>query len=81
MLGYMNAQTAKAEGFTHHGSYYGIPVWMSDDDNNPMVATKWAGFEPVMTCFHYVEAVCNALLDREPTFMFKLGQPIAQQGL
>lgn len=77
-LGYMTASEALAEGFSHHGSYYGLPVWMNPDGEAPMVATKWALLEPVMTLFHYIEATCNGLLDREPTFMFKLGRPIAR---
>lgn len=35
MLGWMTEKQAKQNGFTHHGSYYGIPLWMSDDDQQP----------------------------------------------
>lgn len=30
MLGYITEKKAKTEGFTHHGSYYGIPIWMGN---------------------------------------------------
>ena len=45
MLGYMTERQAKANSFTHHGSYYGIPVWIGDPHGEFRVATKWAPFE------------------------------------
>lgn len=54
MLGYMTKKEALTLGFTHHGSYYGIPIWISDDDI-PMVAAKWAPFELVISVVHYIE--------------------------
>jgi hypothetical protein len=29
LLGYMTAAEAKGHGFTHHGSYYGMPLWLA----------------------------------------------------
>lgn len=69
-LGYMTESQAVSEGFTHHGSYYGIPVWMSDEEI-PMVATKWRPLEPLMTLFHYVEGFVQMLSgEDENYFMF-----------
>lgn len=78
MLGYLTAKQAKKEGFTHHGSYYGIPVWMSDDPEAPMICTKWAPLELAMTIGHYIEGLLWPLLhpDEEPLFMLKMGAPI-----
>lgn len=78
MLGYMTAKEALSHGFTHHGKYFGIPIWMSDNPEAPMIATKWAPMEFVMTAFHYIEAFiqANFFPEREPGFQFWMGQPI-----
>lgn len=71
MLGYMTEKEAKEYGFTHHGSYYGIPLWMGDFESEaPMIATKWSPLEHVMTIFHFIEGACHAILGTEPSFMF-----------
>jgi hypothetical protein len=77
MLGYMTAAEAKAEGFTHHGKYFGIPVWMSDDAT-PMVATKWAPMEYVMSAFHEIEGLLRDVFmsQDEPGFQFWMGRKI-----
>lgn len=76
--GYMTAKEAKAEGFTHHGNYYGIPIWIGYVDTaTPMVATKHAALEPLMTLFHMIEGLVGGLfLNREPAFLFQVGAPI-----
>jgi hypothetical protein len=78
MLGYMTAKEAVANGFTNHGKYYGIPVWIADDEEGLMVAAKWAPMEYVMTAAHYVEGFMRSVLfpDDEPAFQFLVGQPI-----
>ena len=87
MFGYMTAREALAAGFTHHGSYYGVPCWIGGLDTPPsewlMVATKWAPMEYVMTFFHHVEGTLRPLLfpDDEPAFQFKVMQPIARAAL
>jgi hypothetical protein len=83
MLGYMTAKQALASGFTHHGKYFGIPLWVGnpDDPNGGMlVAAKWAPMEYVMTAFHYVEGFMRSVLfpEDEPMFQFLIGQPIAR---
>jgi hypothetical protein len=75
MLGYMTKKEALAIGFTHHGSYYGIPVWITED-YFPMVAAKWSPLEYVMTLFHYVEAFIQSLSMEDRGFMFHVGPPI-----
>lgn len=75
MFGYMTEQQAKQQGFTHHGSYFGIPIWISDEDC-PMVAAKWAPMEYVMTLFHYIEGAMRSMLSYEPSFQFTIKGPI-----
>lgn len=80
ILGYMTATEARAEGFTHHGSYYGIPLWIGQVDGEaPLVATKHIAMEPVMSLFHILEGLVRAVCwpDEEPGFLFKVGKEIA----
>lgn len=72
LLGYMTEAEAKQEGFTHHGSYYGIPLWVGEPGDGMMVATKWAPMEFVMSLFHGIEAFMNTMLGNEPSFMFRI---------
>ena len=72
ITGYVTASEAIELGFTHHGSYYGIPCWIGDVYGDFQVMTKWAPMEYVMTIFHYIEGFMNDALGREPSFMFKL---------
>lgn len=76
MIGYLTAARAKAEGFTHHASYYGIPCWIGDPDSDgPLVAAKWAPLEPAMSLFHVIEGLLWPLVhgpDAPPMFMFKV---------
>lgn len=76
MLGYMSEAKAKAEGFTHHGKYYGIPIWIGDPYRDCMVATKVWWLEPVMSAAHVIEGLCHSLRGTEPSFMFLVGRKI-----
>lgn len=78
MLGYMTIKEARSLGFTHHGKYYGIPLWIGDPDGEFRVATKWMPMEYVMTVFHYIEAFIRPMMfpDDEPSFQFQVGHPI-----
>ncbi|MHA6234269.1 hypothetical protein [Pseudomonas fluorescens group sp. PF-69] len=76
MLGYMTAREAKAEGFTNHGKYFGIPVWIGDPEGDFMVATKWAPMEYLMDVAHRIEGMIHMMRGTEPSFMFLLGPEI-----
>ena len=79
MLGYMTAREALTQGFTHHGAYFGIPLWMGDVESDaPMVCTKWMPLEYLMSVFHFVEGFLHMMFwpHDEPCFQFALGQPI-----
>lgn len=82
MPGYMTAAEAQAEGFTHHGKYFGVPIWVGnvdDDTGGLMVATKWQPMEWVMTAMHHIEGTLRPLLfpNDPPAFQFWIGAPIA----
>jgi len=79
MFGYMSAKNALKSGFTHHGKYYGIPVWVGGFDSEaPIVAAKWSPMEYAMTAAHYIEGFINSVFypDREPMFQFLIGKEI-----
>ena len=83
MLGYMTAAEALANGFTHHGKYFGVPIWIGgvdDAEAGLLVATKWAPLECVMTLLHHVERTLRPLIypDEPPAFQFWVGAPIEQ---
>ncbi len=75
MIGYMTKKEALAIGFTHHGSYYGIPIWISDE-TYPMVAAKWAPMEFLISTFHVLEGLGHLVTHNEPGFMFQIKDPI-----
>jgi len=81
MLGYVTEKAAKASGCSHHGSYYGIPLWMGDIDSEaPLVFAKWAPLDFVIPVFSLIEGLLWPLVhgrDTEPMFMFKVKQAIA----
>lgn len=81
MMGYMTASQALANGFTHHGKYFGIPVWIGAlESEGPVVATKWAPLEYIMPLASWLEQTLAQIMfpDREPVFQFALGAPIEQ---
>jgi hypothetical protein len=78
ILGYMTAKEAKAQGFTHHGSYFGIPVWIGNPGEEMLVATKWEPMEYLMTAAHVVEGFLRGTFypEQEPAFQFLVGPEI-----
>lgn len=80
-LGYTTKAEAIAAGCTHHGSYYGIPLWMGDVDSDcPLVFAKWAPLEWLMMGFTYIECLLWPLVhdpDAPLGFLFKIKGPIA----
>lgn len=37
----MSAQEAKQRGFTHHGKIYGVPIFLTDDEDMNIEGTNW----------------------------------------
>lgn len=77
MLGYTTAKQALAEGFTHHGYYYGIPVWLSEDGKDALyVGAKWYPLEFLIHVFHYIEGFIQFITRQERGFLFWVGDRI-----
>ena len=78
MLGYMRKKDALKCGMTHHGSYYGIPVWMAPDNPDFLCCAKWRPFDYLMNLFCHIEGFMRSILfpDDEPIFQFKVGDKI-----
>ena len=76
MLGYTTKREAIQHGCTHHGSYYGIPLWMGDVDSDaPLVFAKWAPLDLLILPMSVIERLVFPFVhgsDAEPMFMFKL---------
>lgn len=70
MTWYMSKAEALNEGFTHNGSYFGIPVYMTLE-NEPIVAAKFMPFEYLMPIFMHIEGFLGSLMGLEPVFRFK----------
>lgn len=68
----MSEKEAANKGFTHHGSYFGIPVWLAPENPDFPVITKWEPMEYVMSLFIYIECFIRELCDDEPSFQFKI---------
>ncbi len=77
MFGYMTESFAKDEGFTHHGKYFGIPIWMTVEEC-PMIATKWQPLEYLMSAFHVIEGFMHSILypDSDNCFQLSVIKPI-----
>lgn len=80
MFGWRSAEDAKTLGFTHHGSYYGIPIYLGfkgepSSDDAPLVAVKWAPMDLVLDLFTVLEDTFRPIMfpDSEPCFQFKVG--------
>ena len=74
---YISERQAKKLGFTHHGSYYGLPVWIGFDGMGELSAgCKVPMCDFIMTLFHHIEGFMNYTMGREQMFMFKVGKEI-----
>lgn len=81
MFGYTTAKQALTLGYTHHGKYFGIPVWLAPNDPEFPVQTKWTPLELAFTAAMWIEQflACNFFPEREPSFQFWIGDPIEQR--
>jgi hypothetical protein len=77
-IGYMTERQALTENFSHHGKYYGIPVWLGDIEGDFLVATKWAPMELLMSVFHTIEGIIRPVIfpDEPNSFQFQIGSKI-----
>lgn len=75
MFGYLTKDQAIRHGFTHKGSYFGVPIYLGSLETDcPMVAVRHVVFEPLMTIAGFIEGLLHALFwpNHEPGFQFKV---------
>ena len=72
----MNHEEAKQEGYSHYGSYYGIPVYLAEIDNvnGPIVEAKYEFTEGWIYPIAKVEIFLKSILlpNYVPEFCFKI---------
>lgn len=71
-LGYMTGEEALAQGFTHHGKYFCVSVYLAPENKDFPVAAKWAPLEYVISIIVCIEGFMRSLLFPydEPCFQF-----------
>lgn len=74
LLGFMTEKKAKELGFTHHGSYFGVPVYIGDPYGQCMVTTKHPILDPIFDLMGVLESVFRPLIHPEnpAVFQFRL---------
>lgn len=74
----MNAAKALAEGFTNHGKYFGIPVWLAEEGDGLRVAAKWPLGDALITLAATIEDFLREAFfpERPPMFQFWMGPKI-----
>ncbi|MGY3961417.1 hypothetical protein [Aeromonas popoffii] len=74
LLGFMTEQKAKELGFTHHGSYFGVPVYIGDPYGQCMVTTKHPILDPLFDLMGVLEGIFRPLIHPEnpAVFQFRL---------
>ena len=74
---YITPDRAVEMGFTNHGRYFFLPIWITDE-SCPLVTPKCPFLEPVMIAIHYIEGFVGTVLYPldEPYFQFLIGARI-----
>jgi hypothetical protein len=77
-IGYIAPAQALAKGFTHHGKYYGIPIWIAPENPDCPVVCKWAPMELLFSAAMFIEQTLRPMMfpDEEPVFQFGVGDLI-----
>ena len=60
MLGQISKEEALGYGATHHGSYYGIPIWINPKTN--LAFPKNDMLEPLMIVFSFIECFIKSII-------------------
>lgn len=80
MLGYITKQEALELGMTHHGSYYGLPVWIgpAETEDGCRIYTKWQPLDYMIGVFCFIENIMRSILfpEDEPMFQISIGKEI-----
>jgi hypothetical protein len=67
----MTKKQALKNGFTHHGRYFGIPIYITDEEC-PMVCATWAPCEFLIDIAHIIEGILHSIFwpNEQPCFQF-----------
>jgi len=79
VIGYKSIAAAiEMEVFDHHGSYYGVPIYLGDIGGNHYTMVKWVILEPVFDLFEMIEPTMRRMIYGEGSecFQFTVGKPI-----
>jgi hypothetical protein len=78
LIGYVSAAKAAADGYTHHGKYCGLPIWIKAAQE-PEIAFKWAPLDHVIKAIVWIDQTVRELQfpDAKPGFDIWQGPPIA----
>ena len=72
LIGYKSVAVAKSmEVFDHHGSYYGVPIYMGDIGGQTYTMVKWVIMEPVFDLFEILEPVMRRMFYGEDAVCFQ----------
>lgn len=67
LFGFMTEEKAKELGFTHHGSYFGVPIYIGDPYGQCMVTTKHPLLDPLFDLMSVFEGVFDhSFIQRTP---------------
>ena len=72
-LFWISKRQAIAEGFTHEGTHFGLPVWCEYDDatgDMGVVAAKVPALELVLSLGAAFTQLCNSMREPGDEFMF-----------
>lgn len=77
LIGYINAEHAAAKGFTHHGEYFGLPIWMKGAEA-PEIACKWPPLDWLIPVVVWIEGALRSMFfpEQEPCIQILQGAPI-----
>jgi hypothetical protein len=80
MFGYVTKRKALKDGMTHHGSYYGIPIWMQIEDEDFSVCAKWVPLDYLILIVSWAENIIRPIIfpDDDAIFQFRIGRDIGE---
>lgn len=78
MFGWMTEREANKVGMTHHGSYYGIPLYMNDDQDIPTIYGKHVLYDYLIILATMFEDIIRVTMfpEDEPGFLIRRGKKI-----
>lgn len=78
MFGQINKKEALGYGATHHGSYYGIPIWINPETS--LAFPKNNMLEPLMLVFAWIECFIKTIIpNSDVNFQFTVKERIENE--